>query len=184
VRILSLDLPVDVIGWIAIGAAVAVLGLLLALFVQARRLSRLRRAYASALDPDRREDLFESVQRQAEALEALRQDINVVHGNTQHLRELLRGSVSRVGLVRYDAFADMGGALSFSAALLDEDGHGIVVSAINGRSETRCYAKPVRASASATNLSDEEAQAIQAALEGRKGEVTEVAAKRGRRRAS
>lgn len=158
--------------------------LLVVVAVLAVRLSRLRAAYASALDPERREDLFQSVQRQAGDLDALRRDLGVVHDNTEQLRLLLREAVSRVGIVRYDAFADMGGALSFSAALLDEDGHGVVISAINGRSETRAYAKPLVAGDSEYNLSDEEQSAIEAAMAGSKGRHggAAPATRRGRRR--
>ena len=78
--------------------------------------------------------------------------------------ELLMSSVQRVGLVRYDAFEDMGGHLSFSAALLDAHGDGLVITSINGRQDTRCYAKPVEGWSSRHNLSGEEEQAIQAAL--------------------
>ena len=50
-----------------------------------------------------------------------------------------------MAVVRYDAFGDLAGALSFSAALLDDAGNGLVLSSINGRSETRTYAKGVTA---------------------------------------
>ena len=50
-------------------------------------------------------------------------------------------ALRHVAVVRYDAFGDMGGRLSFSAALLDDQGDGLVLSSINGRSETRTYAK-------------------------------------------
>ncbi len=179
-----MNLPADTVGIIAVAAlAVAVL-LVVAVVVLTVRLGALRRAYASALDPSRREDLFQSVQRQAAELDAVRSDLNIVHDNTEHLRDLLRDSVSRVGIIRYDAFADMGGALSFSAALLDEHGHGLVISAINGRSETRAYAKPVVAGDSDHNLSQEEIAAVDEALAGGKGrEPIAVAPRKGRRKA-
>jgi hypothetical protein len=177
-------LPDQTVAIVAVAAA-GVAGLLLPVTIFLLvRLARLRRAYASALDPSRREDLFQAVQRQAGDLRTLREDVGVVHANTEHLRELIRGTVSRVGMVRYDAFPDMGGALSFSAALLDERGDGVVISAINGRSETRCYAKPVAAGDSAHNLSEEESAAIRAAVEGGGATVSEGTAKRGRWRAS
>jgi hypothetical protein len=69
-----------------------------------------------------------------------------------------------VSVVRYDAFADMGGRLSFSAALLDDAGDGIVLTSINGRTETRSYAKGVKGGASEHTLSPEEEQAIAFAL--------------------
>jgi uncharacterized protein YlxW (UPF0749 family) len=76
----------------------------------------------------------------------------------------MSASVQRVGLVRYDAFEDMGGHLSFSAALLDANGNGLVITSINGRQDTRCYAKPVESWSSRHNLSEEEEQAIRLAL--------------------
>jgi uncharacterized protein YlxW (UPF0749 family) len=76
----------------------------------------------------------------------------------------MAASLQRVGLVRYDAFEDMGGHLSFSAALLDANGDGLVVTSINGRQDTRCYAKPVESWTSRHNLSEEEEQAIRLAL--------------------
>jgi hypothetical protein len=57
----------------------------------------------------------------------------------------------------------MGGALSFSAAVYDDDGNGLVISSINGRSETRTYAKELTSLRSEQALSPEEEQAIEAA---------------------
>ncbi|MGH7426284.1 MAG: DUF4446 family protein [Candidatus Methylomirabilales bacterium] len=86
---------------------------------------------------------------------------------TERQRELfakLSTSARNIGLVRYDAFEDMGGRMSFSAALLDDQGTGIVLTSINGRTEARTYAKAIRAGDSAHNLSPEEREAISGAL--------------------
>lgn len=176
-----MTLPADVVAVLAVAAAVGVVVLAGVAVFLAVRLSRLRRAYRAALDPARREDLFQAVQRQGEELGTLRDDLGVVHDNTEHLRTLVAGTLSRVGVVRYDAFPDMGGAMSFSAALLDEHGDGLVISAINGRSETRCYAKRVAGGTSEHNLSDEEVEAIRDAVA---GGSTDTPSRRGRRRAS
>ena len=69
-----------------------------------------------------------------------------------------------MGLVRYDAFEDVGGRLSFSCALLDEHGTGVVLTSINGRQDTRVYAKPVAGGTSSYNLSLEEEEAIRQAM--------------------
>jgi hypothetical protein len=71
---------------------------------------------------------------------------------------------SRVAMAHYDAFPDMGGKLSFSVAMLDEQGDGIVLSVINGRSETRAWGKRVVAGRSRQRLSDEEARVVDRAL--------------------
>jgi hypothetical protein len=75
-------------------------------------------------------------------------------------------ALRHVAVVRYDAFGDMGGRLSFSAAVYDDAGDGLVISSINGRSETRTYAKELVNLRSEQALSPEEEQAIEAALRG------------------
>jgi hypothetical protein len=69
-------------------------------------------------------------------------------------------ALRHVAVVRYDAFGDMGGRMSFSAALYDDNGDGVVLSSINGRSETRTYAKSLAAFQSDQTLSPEEKDAI------------------------
>jgi len=74
-------------------------------------------------------------------------------------------ALRHVAVVRYDAFGDMGGRLSFSAALYDDRGNGVVISSINGRSETRTYAKALVDLRSEHTLSPEEKDAIRLAQE-------------------
>jgi len=62
--------------------------------------------------------------------------------------------------VRYDAFGDMGGHLSWSLAIVDDEGDGVVLTAIHGRSDTRTYAKSVSDWSSSTQLSPEESEAV------------------------
>ena len=68
-----------------------------------------------------------------------------------------------IAIVRYDALNEMSGQLSFSLALLNATGDGVVLSSINGRAETRTYAKTVLAGKGAQELSPEEAQAVHSA---------------------
>ncbi|MGH3471208.1 MAG: DUF4446 family protein [Nocardioidaceae bacterium] len=78
--------------------------------------------------------------------------------------ELLRVDVSsslrHLAVVRYDAFGDMGGHLSWSMALLDDGGDGVVLTSIHGRSDSRTYAKNVAAWTAHQQLSPEEEEAI------------------------
>jgi Protein of unknown function (DUF4446) len=75
-------------------------------------------------------------------------------------------TLRRVAVVRFDAFPDLAGRLSFSAAILDESGSGLVLTSIAGRSETRLYAKTVTAGGASDDLSPEEVQAVKAARVG------------------
>jgi len=68
-----------------------------------------------------------------------------------------------LAIVRYDTLSEMSGQLSFSVALLNALGDGVVLCSINGRSETRTHAKVVRSGAGAQPLSPEEEHAVRAA---------------------
>ncbi|MBV9595099.1 MAG: DUF4446 family protein [Actinobacteria bacterium] len=79
--------------------------------------------------------------------------------------QLTRG-LRNVALVRYDAFEDMAGRLSFSVALLDDGGSGVTITSLAGRADTRVYAKGIRAGVGEHELSPEEREAVAAAVGG------------------
>lgn len=77
--------------------------------------------------------------------------------------ERLAQSIQKVGLVRFDAFPDVGGEQSFALALLDREMNGVVLSSLYSRSESRVYAKEVSGGQSQHALSDEEREALRRA---------------------
>jgi len=83
----------------------------------------------------------------------------------------VQGALNRVAVVRFDAFADISGKLSSSAALLDSNGNGLVITTMNGRDSTRSYLKPVRRGVGVAALSPEESHAVARAL-GAKKEIS------------
>lgn len=76
------------------------------------------------------------------------------------LRAEAATALQHLAVVRYDAYADMGGALSWSLALLDDHGDGTVITSIHGRSEARTYAKTISAWRCDQPLSPEEEEAV------------------------
>jgi hypothetical protein len=72
-----------------------------------------------------------------------------------------------VGLIRYDAFSDVGGGQSFSVAICDENGDGAVLTSQVGRMDCRVFGKSLRSGRSDVNLTAEEEQAIEEAVAGR-----------------
>jgi uncharacterized protein DUF4446 len=107
--------------------------------------------------------ILEGHAKQIQRLETAARSLNATDRRQEGLIE---GAVRRVGLVRYDAFEDVGGRLSFSCALLDDHGNGVVMTSINGRQDTRVYAKPITNGQSTYNVSIEEEEAIRQALAG------------------
>jgi hypothetical protein len=111
------------------------------------------------------------LQGQGEQIQRLERAIRALHTTDKKQQTEIEGSVRNVALLRYDAFEDVGGRLSFSCALLDDQGSGVILTSINGRQETRVYAKPVTQGVSSHNLSLEEEEAIRRALGGRQATV-------------
>ena len=82
----------------------------------------------------------------------------------KNLDESLSRCVQKIGIVRYSAFKDTGSDLSFAVALLDEENSGVVFNGIYSREMSNIYAKPVEKGNSSYTLSDEEAEAINKAI--------------------
>ena len=145
--------------------AVAVLALLLA-GLALLRLRSLRRDTALLAAHDDGESFVSAVARKTEQVEALRLEVDDLSALLARTRTELADAIRHVSVVRYDAFGDMGGRLSFSAAMLDDGGDGLVLTSIHGRAETRSYIKGVKSGTSEATLSPEEQQAVSFALRG------------------
>ncbi|MGN6578126.1 MAG: DUF4446 family protein [Nocardioides sp.] len=87
-------------------------------------------------------------------------DVAGLRGEVHALRSEVSDALRHLAVVRYDAFGDMGGHLSWSMALLDDGGNGVVLTSIHGRSDARTYAKNVSDWSCDQQLSPEEEEAI------------------------
>lgn len=87
-------------------------------------------------------------------------DVHGLRAEVQALRMEARDALKHLAVVRYDAFGDMGGHLSWSLALLDDQGDGVVLTSIHGRSDARSYAKNIAAWKCDSALSPEEEEAV------------------------
>ncbi len=93
-------------------------------------------------------------------------DLPGLRAEVQALRAETGDALRHLSVVRYDAFGDMGGHLSWSLALLDDGGNGVLLTSIHGRSEARTYAKNISAWACEQALSPEEEEALKFAKAG------------------
>ena len=145
---------------VLVALGVGVLGVVFATFATGGR-----RRHREPGGPIRLDDALRGVlDGQAKKIERLEHAVRTLNTTDKQQQGLIEGSVRRIALLRYDAFEDVGGRLSFSCAMLDERGTGVVLTSINGRQETRIYAKPIADGRSSYNLSAEEEEAIRQAL--------------------
>ncbi len=161
-------LSTDTTEYVAIaGAALGTVGCAIGAGA-ALRLRRLRRAYAGVTTDAEQGELLPRLARVARTVETLGEDVELLRAELGVARRELADAIRHVAVVRYDAFDDMGGRLSFSAALLDDGGDGLVLTSIHARSETRAYAKGVKGAVCEQPLSPEEEQVIGYAFRGGK----------------
>lgn len=93
-------------------------------------------------------------------VDALPEDVHGLRQEVAALKAEAADSLRHISVVRYDAFGDVGGHLSWSVAMLDDGGHGVVLTSIHGRSEARTYAKSIAGWTCEQQLSPEEEEAI------------------------
>jgi hypothetical protein len=145
---------------VLIALGVGLLGVLFAVFAAGGS-----RKHREPGGPIRLDDALRGVlDGQSKKIDRLEQAVRTLNKTDKQQQGLIEGGVRHVALLRYDAFEDVGGRLSFSCAMLDDHGTGVVLTSINGRQETRVYAKPITDAGSTYNLSSEEEEAIRQAM--------------------
>lgn len=102
-------------------------------------------------------NFFERVESLEEGEEMTRAALNAIKDN-------LKITYQKKGLVKYDAFREMSGALSYSLALLDKENNGVLISSMYSREGCYTYAKEIKNGECKINLSEEEAEALKQAV--------------------
>jgi hypothetical protein len=150
-----------------LAVAACVVALLAAVLATAAWL-RLRsvRADFAVLGGDGTTDVARVAADQNRRIAALDADVTLLREHVAAAESDVRQSLRNVAVVRYDAFGDMGGRLSFSAAIVDDAGDGLLISSIHARGESRTYAKGVVGGRSSITLTPEEQQALASATQG------------------
>jgi hypothetical protein len=159
-------LSASLAGWIAIAAgAVAVLGIAIALALHVR-LRRVRAAQVALIGSGGR-DLVDFAVALQGRIDGLHRALDEVAATLGRLERRVDSTVSRLAVVRYDAYENTGGHQSASVALLDSSRSGVVLSAIQGRDYARIYVKELDDGRAAVSLSPEEQEAVERAMRSR-----------------
>lgn len=82
----------------------------------------------------------------------------------RRIKEIQSRTANKIGIVKYDAFPDVGGRLSFALAMLDESDSGFVLNAIHGREGCYTYVKEIVKGESYVVLGQEEKEALRQAV--------------------
>ena len=122
-----------------------------------RRVDQLTRGK----DTESLEDIILSYLKRVESLE---EGEEITRAALNAIKDNLKITYQKLALVKYDAFREMSGALSYSLALLDKENNGVLISSMYSREGCYTYAKDVIKGECKINLSEEEAEALKQAI--------------------
>ena len=148
-----------------VGIVVGTVGVVLAALAWFR-LARLQRSYELLAVAEGRENYVDVLARTREEFGELTMDVHELNKRVEGVRADLTLALRHVSVIRYDAYGDMAGRYSFSAALLDDTGDGLIITSIHGRQETRSYLKGIAQGRPDIPLSPEEEEAVKMAKGG------------------
>lgn len=146
-----------------VGLGLVSLILLIWNVVLARQLKRFRSGWETVIRDVDGVNLEQLVREEVRQNNQIESEIEQMSERLSLVEDRLRASKRYVGLVRYDAFGDVGGSQSFAMAIYDDDGNGAVLTSQVGRADCRVYGKPLFNGKSEQNLTVEEQQAIEKA---------------------
>ena len=154
--------------YVIIGLVVFVLVLLIILIVNMVQISKLKKKYNSFMSGSTAKSLEETLLKRLEQVDDLIASNATNENNINKLFDDMKFSFNRVGLVKYDAFNEMGGKLSFSLAMLNDNEDGFVINAMHSREGCFTYIKEIIDGNSIIVLADEEQEALKMAKEANK----------------
>ncbi len=151
--------------WICIAVVIVVFVIFLVLYVrQDNKIKRLTKRYEKFMKGKNAENLADAIEENFQQMEKLELD----HQKTrQEVNEALKGITStfhRMGIVKYDAFKEMGGNLSFVLCLLDDTNTGFILNTMHGRDSSYTYIKEIIKGEAYSTLGDEEKEALEKAM--------------------
>ena len=157
------DLINDYAAYIILGMAGVILILLILMIVNLVQNRRLKRKYNRFMMGKDCRSLEDNLIRRVNEIEELIASNEKNQRNIEKIARNLNSTYQKLGMVKYDAFHEMGGKLSFSLALLNKENDGFIINAMHSREGCYTYIKEIIKGNSVIPLSEEEREALETA---------------------
>lgn len=156
-------MDVNTIMIISIVVSVMSTAVAIAVIIGIVKLDRRYRRFISKFEKE--DNIEDTLRKYIDKVGEINEENKLIKANVKSLERQLTGCVQRIGMVRYNAFEDVGSELSFALAVLDNNENGYVLNAVYGRNSSSIFAKPIEGGTSSYTLSDEEIKALSIAKE-------------------
>lgn len=165
---MNLDYIRDILGEYIVIIAAAGVAIVLILFimniVSLVKIRKLKKKYKSFMEGNDAKSLEETIISRFRQVDDLKINQELQNKDIQVLKENILKTYQKFGLVKYDAFNEMGGQLSFSLAMLDKKNNGFLLNTVHNREGSYTYVKEILEGKSEINLSEEEEKALNKAI--------------------
>ena len=150
--------------YIIIGLAAVTILLFILYIVNIVQMSKLKKNYRIFMEGKDAKSLEETLVKRLDQVDELITANKTNQRNIQQLFNNMKFTFQKVGLVKYDAFNEMGGKLSFALAMLDKENNGFVMNAIHSSDGCYTYVKEIVKGESYVVLGEEEKEALRQAV--------------------
>ena len=150
--------------FIVIGLGVIVLIMLGIMINQALKLNYMKKRYRKMMAGVDGANLERMLMGHIDEVKKVVEKNEQLDAENKRIDALLQTAITRVGVVRFRAFDDMGSDLSYAVALLDSHNNGVILSSIFGREDSRSYVKPIENGNSSYTMTEEEEKALNDAM--------------------
>lgn len=154
--------------YIIIGLTAIILVMIILYVFMLRKIKKMCSNYDKFMCGNDAQSLEETILKQLERLDKLEESDQEKEEQIEHIFENLQTVYQKRGLVKYDAFREMSGKLSYALALLDKNNDGIMINSMYSREGCYSYVKDIINGESSINMSEEEKGALNIAIKGDK----------------
>lgn len=154
------------IGYVVMGMAGVILIMLILLIVTMAKNASMRKKYKIFMNGENGKNMEKAILEKFAAIDFLEENVDQIYKQIKAISGQLTTDYQKIGLVKYDAFKEMGGKLSFTLALLDENNNGFLMNSVHSSDGCYSYTKRVKNGDSEIALSNEEKVAIERAMKG------------------
>ena len=151
--------------YLFIGMLVLILILFILLIIQMVKTSKLTKRYNKFMLGKEAGSLEEEFVNLFQDINYLKDITDINRKEIKNLYKKMRFTYQKLGVVKYDAFKQMGGMLSFSLALLNEDNDGFIINSVHSSDGCYSYTKVIQDGKCKLALGEEEQQALDMAME-------------------
>lgn len=152
------------IGYVVMGMAGVILIMLILLIVTMAKNASMRKKYKIFMNGENGKNMEKAILEKFAAIDFLEENVDQIYKQIKAISGQLTTTYQKIGLVKYDAFKEIGGKLSFVLVLLTEDNNGFILNSMHSTKEgCYTYAKEVVNGEAFVILSEEEQQALEEA---------------------